>query len=91
MRFGWCFPTGYTHNADPISIAERSGTLRQTPAHPGKSSRRAEHSTGLALNNGMAIFYRESSQIQLTSHVFPPSEEKDCSIRDDLDEMSNQT
>jgi hypothetical protein len=35
--------------------------------------------------------YRESSHIQLTSHVFPPSDEKDCSIRDDLDEMLSQT
>jgi hypothetical protein len=35
--------------------------------------------------------YRESSHIQLTSHVFPPSDEKDCSIRDDLGEMSSQT
>jgi hypothetical protein len=35
--------------------------------------------------------YRESSQIQLTSHAFPPSEEKDCSIREDLGEMSSQT
>jgi hypothetical protein len=35
--------------------------------------------------------YRESSHIQLTSHVFPPSAEKDCSIRDDLGEMLSQT
>ena len=35
--------------------------------------------------------YRESSHIQLTSHVFPPSGEKDCSIRDDLGEMLSQT
>jgi len=35
--------------------------------------------------------YRESSHIQLTSHVFPPSDEKDCSIRDDLGEMLSQT
>jgi hypothetical protein len=35
--------------------------------------------------------YRESSQTQLTSHVFPPSDEKDCSIRDDLGEMLSQT
>jgi hypothetical protein len=35
----------------------------------------------------MAIFIVESSHIQLTSHVFPPSAEKDYSIRDDLGEM----
>ena len=35
--------------------------------------------------------YRESSQTQLTSHVFPLSDEKDCSIRDDLGEMLSQT
>jgi hypothetical protein len=35
--------------------------------------------------------YRESSHIQLTSHVFPPSDEKDCSIRADLGEMLSQT
>ncbi len=45
---------------------------------------------GLALKWDGDI-YCESSHIQLTSHVFPPSEEKDCSIRDDLGEMSSQT
>jgi hypothetical protein len=35
--------------------------------------------------------YLDSSQIQLTSHAFPPSDEKDCSIRDDFGEMLSQT
>jgi hypothetical protein len=38
-----------------------------------------------------AVYYRVSSQIQFVSHVFPPSGEKDCSIRADFGEMFNQT
>jgi hypothetical protein len=49
------------------------------------------HLTGPALKNGHGDLYRESAHIQLTSHVFPPSDEKDCSIRDDLGEMLSQT
>ena len=37
------------------------------------------------------LCYRVSSQIQFVSHVFPPSGEKDCSIRADFGEMFNQT
>jgi len=44
---------------------------------------------GRALNQASSRSYRESSHIQFTSHVFPPSAEKDCSIRDDLGEMSS--
>ena len=51
--------------------------------------RRAFDWPGLEKWNG--DIYRESSHIQLTSHVFPPSDEKDCSIRDDLGEMLSQT
>jgi hypothetical protein len=65
--------------------------LFTTSAHPAQSSRRAEGLTGTALKNGMYEAYRESSHIQLTSQAFPPSGEKDCSIRDDLAEMSSQT
>src|SRR5439155_14625975 len=36
------------------------------------------------------LCYRVSSQIQFVSHVFPPSGEKDCSIRADFGEMFNQ-
>ena len=36
-------------------------------------------------------YYRLSSQIQFVSHVFPPSGEKDCSIRADFGEIFNQT
>jgi len=35
--------------------------------------------------------YRESSQIQFTSQVFPPSGEKDCSIRAEFGEILSQT
>jgi hypothetical protein len=35
--------------------------------------------------------YRDSSQIQFTSQVLPPSSENDCSIRADFGEMSVQT
>jgi hypothetical protein len=35
--------------------------------------------------------YRESSQIQLTSQVFPPSGEKDCSMRAAVGERLSQT
>ena len=35
--------------------------------------------------------YRVSSQIQFVSHVLPPSDEKDCSIRADFGEIFNQT
>jgi hypothetical protein len=35
--------------------------------------------------------YRESSQIQFTSQIFPPSGEKDCSMRAELGEMLSQT
>jgi hypothetical protein len=36
-------------------------------------------------------YSRESSQIQFTSHVLPPSGENDCSIRADCGEMFSQT
>jgi hypothetical protein len=32
--------------------------------------------------------YRDSSQIELTSHLLPPSAENDCSIRADCGEMA---
>jgi len=46
----------------------------------------------VATADASAAFYgRESSQIQLTSQVLPPSGENDCSIRDDCGEMLSQT
>ena len=36
------------------------------------------------------VYGRESSQIQFTSQVLPPSGEKDCSIRADRGEMFSQ-
>ncbi len=38
-----------------------------------------------------AVCYRESSQIQFTSQLLPPSGENDCSIRAELGEMLSQT
>ena len=35
----------------------------------------------------MSADYRDSSQIQLTSQVLPPSGENDCSMRAELGEM----
>jgi hypothetical protein len=55
----------------------------------GNASSRASSRPGVEKWDG--DIYRESSHIQLTSHVFPPSDEKDCSIRDDLGEMLSQT
>ena len=47
------------------------------------------------VSGGCAAFpeppYRESSQIQFTSHVFPPSGENDCSMRAELGERLSQT
>ena len=42
----------------------------------------------LSIRAGSA--HRESSQTQLTSQFFPPSGEKDCSIRADLGERLYQ-
>lgn len=39
----------------------------------------------------MSVCYLESSQIQFTSQVFPPSGENDCSMRAELGEMLSQT
>ena len=39
----------------------------------------------------MAHAYRDSSQIQFTSQDFPPSSEKDCSIRAAFGDTSIQT
>ena len=36
-------------------------------------------------------FYLDSSQIQLTSQVLPPSGENDCSMRADLGLISSHT
>ena len=40
-----------------------------------------------SVQGGQFNLYLVSSQIQLTSQVFPPSGEKDCSIRADCGEM----
>ena len=44
---------------------------------------------GLPLDD--VLCHRESSQIQLTSQVLPPSGEKDCSMRADWGERFSQT
>jgi hypothetical protein len=59
---------------------------------PGSTARKIYFFIGLpSVGKWDGDIYRESSHIQLTSHVFPPSDEKDCSIRDDLGEMLSQT
>ena len=46
---------------------------------------------GLGLGRASSVYGRESSQIQFTSQVLPPSGENDCSIRADRGEMFSQT
>ena len=45
----------------------------------------------VAISAAAPYSYRESSHIQFTSQVFPPSGENDCSMRDDFGETFNQT
>jgi hypothetical protein len=64
-------------------------SVGRTGDRAGNASRRSFDRPGVEKWDG--DIYRESSHIQLISHVFPPSDEKDCSIRDDLGEMLSQT
>ena len=45
----------------------------------------------MAFGHKIDASYRESSQIQFTSQVFPPSAEYDCSMRAALGERLSQT
>ena len=83
----------------PFQFAHASSFLgrNMAPALSNPKSRRSGLRIAVHVATGGAFVekwdgvYRESSQIQLTSQVLPSSDEKDCSIREDLGEMSSQT
>jgi hypothetical protein len=41
--------------------------------------------------SGPRLYYRDNSQIQFTSQLFPPSGDHDCSIRADFGEIFSHT
>jgi len=57
---------------------------------PGPSQASSQATSPFAFHKPKACG-RESSQIQFTSQVLPPSGENDCSIRADRGEMFSQT
>jgi len=84
------------HQMELAAIAMRLGSTSggfrgRVSAYEEADSGRRNILAGAIRTPSMARIYRESSHIQLTSHVFPPSAENDCSIRDDLGAMSSQT
>ncbi len=93
---GTC-PLYGNHEMEPAAIATGLGSgrvyLKEQSFHAFEEadSGVAQHFSRCDSNSVNRRIYRESSHIQLTSHVFPPSDEKDCSIRDDLGEMLSQT
>lgn len=55
------------------------------------SSRELKPLETIEASQALHYRYRDSSQIQFTSQLFPPSAENDCSMRADWGEISDQT
>lgn len=56
-----------------------------------KSPRELKPLETIEASQALHYRYRDSSQIQFTSQLFPPSAANDCSMRADWGEISDQT